>query len=227
MDLRSLFGGIFGGANSTNSTGSNSRFSAPASTQSNQAPALTSPVPTDSCRNNGVTLAQAPQTSQAPQAKSPEAQIKSQFANLDPMQAQNLLMELKAALMGMLGMGSAPAAEKPAQAQLGPGQAPQAQLPAEAVDQLMAQLGQGQAPQPLGPQTLQAIDQVMAQLGQGQAPQANTPDRLNAILQNILNPAPQNGTPTAQVSSQQQPPVQLASQNTNKPAPTHAQTQPA
>lgn len=192
MDLRSLFGGIFGGANSTNSAGSNSGVSAPASApaQSNQAQVQTSQVPAGAGRDNGVLLAQAQQASQAPQAQSPEAQIKNLFANLEPMKALNLLMELITPFMGMLGKGPslAPAAEKPAQTS-----APQAQLPAEAVDQLMAQLGQGQAPQ------------------------ANTSDGLDAMLQNILNQAPQNGTPS-------EPQVSLASQNANKPALTQAPT---
>ncbi|MEY3370813.1 MAG: hypothetical protein RLZZ361_1483 [Cyanobacteriota bacterium] len=186
MDLKSLFNGIFGGANSNTAPSASPATSAPAPTQSIQLPAQPSSVTTDANRANAAMLAQAQQTNsalqpaQAPQAQSPEAQIKSLFANLDPMQAQNLLMKLKAALMDMLGMGPAQAAEKPAQAQLGP----------------------------------------------GQAPQANTSDGLDAMLQNILNPA-QDGTPTAQASSQQQQPVQLASQTTPAPAPIHAHTQPA
>jgi len=105
---------------------------------------------------------------QAPQAQSPEAQIKSLFSNLDTAKALNLLMELLTPFMGMLGMGSAPAAEKPAQTS---------------------------APQAQDPQMLQAIDQVMAQLGQGQAPaDATSNNGLGAMLETILNQNPQNGT---------------------------------
>ena len=195
MSIMNILNGFLGGANSTNSAGTSPATSAPAPAQSIQAQVQTSQVPAGAGRDTGVMLAQAPQTSQAPQAQSPETQIKNLFANLDPMKALNLLMELMTPFMGMLGMGPAPAAEKPAQAQLGPGQAPQAQLPA----------------QTQAPMDLTAIDQVMAQLGQGQDPQANTSDGLDAMLQNILNPAPQNGTSS-------EPQVSLASQDVNKPA---------
>lgn len=99
-----MLSNFLGGANSTNSAGTNSGVSAPAPAhaQSNQAPVL-SQVPEDANRANAVMLAQAQQaanqasqTTQAPQAQSPEAQIKALFAALDPMSALNLLMELLA-----------------------------------------------------------------------------------------------------------------------------------
>ncbi len=197
MSIMNMLSGLLSGANSTNSAGASPATSAPAPAQSFQASAQHSQVPAGAGRDNGVLLAQAQQASQAPQAQSPETQIENLFKLLDPMAALNLLMKLMSPFMGMLGMGSAPAAEKPAQAQ--------------------AQLGLRQAAQAQDPQTLQAIDQVMAQLGQGQAPQANTSDGLDAMLQNILNPAPQNGTPSELK-------VSLASQNANKPAQTQAPT---
>ena len=203
MDLKSIFSGIFGGANPG--------VSAQALKQSNQDPVQSNEaqiqlkkVQPDTGRNNGVKLGQAPQTTpaqptaqavdklmaqldqgQAPQAQSPEAQIKSLFSNLDTAKALNLLMELLTPFMGMLGMGSAPAAEKPAQTS---------------------------APQAQDPQMLQAIDQVMAQLGQEQAPaNATSNNGLGAMLENILNQNPQNGTSS-------EPKVSLTSQNENKPA---------
>ncbi len=208
MSFINMLTNFLGGANSTNSAGSNSGVSAQAQAHalSNQAPAESSSVTTDANRANAAMLAQAQQASQAPQvAQGPQEiivnQIKNLFKELDPMTALDLLMKLMAPFMGMLGMGPAPAAEKPAQAQLGPGQAPQAQLPAQALDQLMAQLGPGQAPA-----------------------KVTSNEGFEAMLEDLAKQTSLNSTPTAQASSQQQQPVHLASQTPPAPAPTQAPT---
>jgi len=167
--LSSIFGGTKPGVG------------APAHAQSIQAPAQSGSVTTDANRANAVMLAQVPQTTQAPQAQSPEAQIENLFGEFQkqkPMEALELLTKLMIPFMGMLGMGPAPTAEKPAQ----------------------------------------------AQLGLGQAPQANTSESLDNLLNGILNQNPGSTTPTAQASSQQQQPVQLASQTPPAPAPAQAPT---
>jgi len=206
-----MLSGLLGGTNSIAAPSTNPAASVP--TQTNQ-------VQAGGGRNTGVMLAQVPnnnpalQPAQAPQAQSLEAQIKSLFAQLDPMKALNLLMELMSPFMGMLGMGTAPAATKTEEATNT--LAPQAQDPLtlQAIDEVMAQLGQGQTPQTQAPQTLQAIDEVMAQLGQGQAQQTqkDTPAPTNvdftAMLQDLL----------ANQTSQPQQTVDLASKNAEKNA---------
>jgi len=200
-----MLNGLFSGANSNTAPSASPATSAPAPApaQSIQAQ-VPSQVPAGAGRDNGVLLAQAQQARQAPQAaQAPEAQIKSLFANLDSMRALNLLMELMTPFMGMLGMGPAPAAEKPAQTS-----APQAQLPS----------------QTQSPMDLTELDQLMAQTGAQATAKVTSNEGFEAMLEDLAKQTSLNSTPTAQASSQQQPQVSLASQNANKPALTQAPT---